>query len=156
MTPARRPRTLNRRMAEDPDQDPGGLPATTFFSRTFDEALGLVVEARNYLAGKGDVERLELDPAASLLYSCESLRLTTRLTQIMAWLLVQRAVHEGEVSRERAREPGYRLGARDVCLGDTGIDLSDLPRGLRSLLERSERLYRRIDRLDEMVRRDRG
>ena len=130
----------------------GGFPATTFFSKTYDEARGLVVEAMDYARDPG--EKTRLPPTLSMLCSVESLRLTARLTQIMAWLLFQRAVHAGEVSPEQAAEPSNRLGGQEVCNGRNGEHIEALPGGLRDLLLRSRKLYQRIARLDEMIARD--
>jgi len=79
------------------------------------------------------------------------MRLTARLTQAMAWLMTQRAVHEGEISRREAADPKWRLSGQAVCREVAECNLVRLPRGLRSLLERSFDLYRRIERLDALV-----
>lgn len=122
-----------------------------FFGRTFDEALALTREARDYLRnyGKEDSQDLALEIAAHS--SVETMLLTSRLTNMMAWLLVQRAVHLGELSREEVREDNWRLGGATVCLDESELDPELLPPYLCDQLRRSERLYRRIVRLDSMV-----
>lgn len=123
---------------------------TIFFTRTYDEALDLVKEARSYLAGPGQVAAKAMPAEASFGYAAESLRLTTRLTESMSWLLFQRALQEGEITLEESQEEECHLQHMDVCLAeDTACDPSMLPEELRSLLERSERLYQRLVRLDE-------
>jgi regulator of CtrA degradation len=64
---------------------------------------------------------------------------------------VQRAVHEGEMEAEQAASDRYRLGSKEICLGgrEDGTDL--LPVTLQDLLKRSDNLYRRIERLDEIL-----
>lgn len=132
----------------------GGLVETTFFGRTYDEALQLVTEARDYFVNNVGTERgSAANIAHRLTYDCETLRLTTRLTQVMAWLFMQRAVHEGEISFEDLVQEDYRLGGRDVCLDNDPEALEALPPHLRSLMERSFKLYQRVARLDEMIRR---
>ncbi len=131
---------------------PGGLPATTFFSKTSDEAHDLLVEARAYVEASRDAHLGR--PIQDLAHSMETLRLTTRLAQIMAWLLVQRAVHAGEMTPAQACQAPNRLGARGLCLDAGGENAATLPAALRALLTRSRKLYRRIARLDEMVARD--
>ena len=128
----------------------GNAPKTAFFSRTYDEACDLVVEARDYLAGPGAVT-LDPDAPATALTTCqEELRLTARLTQVMAWLLGQRAVHAGEISAAEAGDR-FALGGQKVCLEDDD-DLVGLPEPLRDLLTRSRHLYARVARLDERTR----
>ncbi len=131
---------------------PGGLPATRFFSKTTNEAHDLLVEARAYVEATRDA-RLRR-PSQDLAHSMETLRLTTRLAQIMAWLLIQRAVHAGEMTPAEACQAPHRLGARGLCLDAGGENAAALPASLRALLTRSRKLYRRIARLDEMVARD--
>ena len=74
--------------------------------------------------------------------------------QVAAWVLAQRAVHNGEIDADVfAREPDYRLGARAVCRDDSMHDHPAIPAPLANLLDRSLRLYVRVERLDEMQRR---
>jgi regulator of CtrA degradation len=126
--------------------------APAFFSRTYDEALAMLRETRDYLTGRGKMELKGLHTEAALDYSRESMRLTARLTQVMAWLLLQRAVHVGEISAEEARQPEHRLSGQDICLAPSG-GLEHLPGRLINLLERSDSLYRRIERLDQLAAR---
>lgn len=125
--------------------------APIYFRRTYDEALALTVEARDYVAWREDRERQGQGMITRLTMSCEAMRVTSRLTQIMAWLLFQRAVFEGEMSRDEALDEANRLGGHEVCLDDRALADSSLPTGLRSLMLRSHRLYLRIVRLDQQV-----
>ncbi|HWA30943.1 MAG TPA: DUF1465 family protein [Rhizomicrobium sp.] len=141
----------------DSDEDHlGAMTAQSFtgsalFEKTFDEGMSLVEETARYLDGKGREEAKELPRKAALLYAGESMRVTTRLMQAASWLLVQRAVHEGEMEAEVAAGERYRLGSKEICLGgrDDGMDL--LPKTLQDLLKRSDNLYRRIARLDDVL-----
>jgi regulator of CtrA degradation len=118
------------------------------FDRTFQEGMDLVEETAGYLDGSGRQESKLLSRNAALAYAAESMRLTTRLMQVASWLLVQRAVREGDMPAESASEERYRLGAEDVCRGAT---TEDLPAGLLLLLDRSERLYERVRHLDRRM-----
>ena len=118
------------------------------FDRTFQEGMDLVEETAGYLDGSGRQESKLLSRSAALAYAGESMRLTTRLMQVASWLLVQRAVREGDMPPEGACEDRYRLGAEDVCRGAT---TEDLPVGLLALLDRSERLYERVRHLDRRM-----
>lgn len=127
--------------------------ATRFFGKTYDETMALLVASRDYLANAQPAEARGLKPIERLRVNCEAMRLTTRLTQIMAWLLAQRAVHEGEITRERAAGEEYRLTAEEVCLAEMDCAGNSLPPRLCELLDQSRRLYVRVARLDEMARR---
>jgi regulator of CtrA degradation len=122
-----------------------------YFRRTYDEALALVEEARNYVAYVEPRERPRLDFGARLEVSCESMRVTSRLTQVMAWLLMQRAVAEGEISLDQAITPDNRLGGQEVCLKSRANNPEGLPKSLKSLMERSLNLYIRISRLENRL-----
>ena len=122
-----------------------------FFGRTFDEALALTREARDYLRDYGENDSRDLAIETAAQYSLETMRLTSRLTNMMTWLLVQRAVHRGDLTGEEIRQDTWRLGGKEVCLERGEVDPELLPPYLCDLLRRSERLYRRIARLDDMV-----
>ena len=74
------------------------------------EAMVLADEARSYFDTIGRDDRLSLDPIDRVGFSCESLKVTTRLMHVIAWLLTQRAVAAGELSRAQAGEAERRLG----------------------------------------------
>lgn len=126
---------------------------TAFFNRTYDEAMALLVEARNYIAYQEASDQRGRPAAVRLQISYESLRVTSRLTQVMAWLLAQKAVHAGELTLQQIATEEYALSGGDVCTDPSGPDNEELPNGLRSLLDRSHKLYMRVERLDEQVRR---
>ena len=130
-------------------------PPVAFFNSTYKDALSLTREARDYLTHKEPQERRSLPPEIRLTASCEALRVTARLTQVMAWLLVQRAVHAGEIPREDAAADPYRLSGQEVCEPQDGPAVADeLPKGLRDLLDRSLSLYQRVARLDALYDQD--
>jgi regulator of CtrA degradation len=116
-------------------------------------ALTLLVEARDYVASLGPADRTGLAPAEQLRLCCETLRLTARLTGIMAWLLGQRAVQAGEISRAQALGGRDALARIGICMEGAEAYGDGLPERMVSLLDRSHRLYLRIARLDELARR---
>ncbi|ACI99235.1 MULTISPECIES: DUF1465 family protein [Rhodospirillales] len=127
---------------------------TAFFNRTYDETMALLLEARNYVAHHEAADQAKLPPHLRLQASYEAMRVTTRLTQVMAWLLAQKAVHAGEMTQEQAASDEYALSGGHICSEPSGPESELLPGGLRSLLDRSHGLYVRVARLDEMVRRN--
>jgi regulator of CtrA degradation len=124
---------------------------SAMFDRTFDEGMALVEETARYLDGKGREEARALPRKVSMLYAGESMRVTTRLMQAASWLLVQRAVRDGDMERSDAMNERYRLGSREICLGYCAEDIAPLPEQLKDLLERSDHLYRRLARLDDVL-----
>ena len=122
------------------------------FERTFLEGMDLVEETAAYLDGAGRQASKQLSRNAALAYAAESMRLTTRLMQVASWLLVQRAVREGDMAPEAACEDRYRLAAEEVCLGaGDKVEAEDLPTDLQQLLDRSATLYDRVRHLDRRM-----
>jgi regulator of CtrA degradation len=124
---------------------------SAMFDRTFDEGMALVEETARYLDGKGREEARVLPRKVAMLYAGESMRVTTRLMQAASWLLVQRAVCDGDMEKDDAMSERYRLGSREICLGQCAEDIEPLPHELQDLLHRSDSLYRRIARLDDLL-----
>jgi regulator of CtrA degradation len=109
------------------------------------EAMVLADEARSYFDTIGRDDRLSLDPIDRVGFSCESLKVTTRLMHVIAWLLTQRAVAAGELSRAEAGEAERRLGEAP----QTDRDLFPrLPEPAADLVRASEELYDRVSRID--------
>ncbi|MBB5752634.1 DUF1465 family protein [Prosthecomicrobium pneumaticum] len=122
------------------------------FKALFREGMSLVEETAAYLDSDGRTESRALPRAASLSYATESMRLTTRLMQIASWLLLQRAVNEGDMTLEQAGAEKTRVRLRGgVASRSAAFDA--LPERLRGLIERSARLQERVERLDEAIYR---
>ncbi len=130
---------------------PSEFAQSELFQRTFSEGMGLVEEAAEFLEGPGRDSSKELSRDAALAYAGESMRLTTRLMQMASWLLVHRAVREGEMSSEEARAERYRLLGDDHKPRQEDEALAQLPAPLINLVERCDRLYERMIRLDERL-----
>lgn len=124
-----------------------------FLNGTYEEAMKLAAEAREYLAYQEPKDRVQLPPRARMVASCESMRITARLTQVIAWLLVQKAVQAGEMTREQAAASENRLGGHDVCQRDQPVEEQPLPPRLGELMQQSLGLYQRVARLDAMMDR---
>ena len=117
------------------------------FDRTFQEGMELVEETASYLDGDGRRESKLLSRATALAYAGESMKLTTRLMQIASWLLVQRAVREGDMTAQAACEPRYRLAERAA----SEPSHPELPIALVEYLVRTDKLYDRVLHLDRRM-----
>lgn len=127
------------------------LTSAEGFMALFREGMTLVEDAAAYLDGQGREEAKALPRAASVAYAAESMRLTTRLMQIASWLLLQRAVNQGEMTRSQAASERHRvkLSQQDIA---SNPDLFDaLPEKLRQLAIQSMRLQARVIHLDQLV-----
>jgi len=123
------------------------LPLTAkLVASLYTEAMLLADEARSYFDMSGRSDRDSLDPIDRVGFSCESLKVTTRLMHVIAWLLTQRAVEAGELSRTQARRPARRLG--EAPDSDDAL-LAKLPEAAIALIHASRDLYARVKRLDK-------
>ena len=120
------------------------------FKTVFREGMALVEAAATYLDGDGRKEARKLRPPHSLAYATESMRLTTRLMQLASWLLIRRAVSEGELTPEQAVEEQRKIKL-PVAGDQPARDLAVLPPRLRELIEQSVKLQERVIRLDQML-----
>ena len=130
-----------------------GFARSELFDRTFKEGMDLVEETAAYLDGAGRQDSKLLSRSAALAYAAESMRLTTRLMQVASWLLVQRAVREGDMAPESALDASYRLAAETADPERSSADES-LPPALGELVGRSERLFERVRHLDARMYAD--
>jgi regulator of CtrA degradation len=121
------------------------------FKTVFREGMALVEAAAAYLDGDGRKEARKLRPPHSLAYATESMRLTTRLMQLASWLLIRRAVSEGELTPEQAAEEQRKIKLPVTGTDQPSRDLSALPERLRDLIAQSIKLQARVVRLDQML-----
>ena len=130
---------------------------TTYLANLHDEALELLFETRNYVKSLRDREQSVADAnhrienADNLDLSLETMRLTSRLTQVMAWMLAQRAVLAGEITAEEGASERFRLSGQSVCLEHDLSNCGHLPEQLLGLLQQSHELYLRVSRLDAQI-----
>ena len=143
-------------MTDDRDKKTAGAaPAPVYFRGAYDETFDLLVEARNYVENDVAAFKYADNPPDPMAMTQETLRLTSRLTQVMAWLMAQRALQEGEIGEEEFVRDKYRLEGQQVCLKRAIDDMEEeLPDGLNDLMNRSYSLYSRINRLDEQYVED--
>lgn len=112
----------------------------------YTEAMLLADEARSYFDDAGRDDRATLEPFARVGFACESLKVTTRIMHIVAWLLTQRAIESGEIPNREGRRPERRLGhAQD---SDPAV-VVQLPESAQRLINSSADLYARVKRLDD-------
>ncbi|CAN1534292.1 Protein of unknown function DUF1465 [Rhabdaerophilaceae bacterium] len=147
------PSTINRvlgtgRARADAVSFTDKMLASESFLVLFREGMTLVESTAAYLDGAGRAESRALDRQVALAYASESMRLTTRLMQLTSWLLLQRAVNEGELTRSDAEREHRRVVIVPQVISTAPEVLEKLPEKLRDLIDRSLSLYARIQRID--------
>jgi regulator of CtrA degradation len=126
------------------------LASSQAFSALFRDGMSLVEETAAYLDGPGRKESKALPRAAALSYATESMRLTTRLMQLASWLLLHRAVKEGEMSLSQVNQEKTKVKLSPTFAADEDT-LKALPETLVSLIRRSLVLSEQVRRLDATI-----
>src|SRR5258708_14830408 len=123
------------------------LAGSQAFADLFRDGMALVEETAAYLDGPGRQESKKLSRNGALAYATESMRLTTRLMQLASWLLLHRAVKEGEMSLAQAHKEKTKVKLSIAEHGDEQ-NIKLLPEPLRALIQRSKTLQNPVPRPD--------
>ncbi|MEW6454336.1 MAG: DUF1465 family protein [Pseudomonadota bacterium] len=126
------------------------LAGSQAFANLFRDGMALVEETAAYLDGPGRQESKKLERSAALAYATESMRLTTRLMQLASWLLLHRAVKEGEMTLSQANKEKTKVKLTAGEPGDPET-VKLLPEKLRALIEKSKKLNDQVRRLDANI-----
>lgn len=124
------------------------MVASSNFRDLFREGMALLEETADYLDGPGRTESRALSRLGGLAYAAESMKLTTRLMQLASWLLIHRAVNEGEMTETQASREKSKVKLQDPGQGERSTGYDELPEALKALITRSVRLQQRIRHLD--------
>jgi regulator of CtrA degradation len=126
------------------------LTNSAAFGALFREGMDLVEQTAAYLDGDGRNEAKALERSVSLTYATESMRLTTRLMQLASWLLLHRAVKEGEMTLSQANREKTKVKLTAADPGSVEM-IEKLPQQLQDLITRSMNLQLRVRRLDSSI-----
>lgn len=129
---------------------PDDISHTAFIQRAYDDTYSLLVAMRDYVSGPSSEDAATLDPNDRLRLTHELSRVTRQLTDVMAWLMVQKAVAAGEISAEDgAAAPAAQLELSAEDEDDDDMEgLGRLPLTARSLIDRSRRITALVRQLD--------
>ncbi|WDR04902.1 DUF1465 family protein [Devosia rhodophyticola] len=128
------------------------IVASGGFDLLYREGMTLIEEVAAYLDGDGRQDSKGLPREASFLYATESMRLTTRLMQLASWLLLQRAVNEGEITAENARSEKSKVKFSATPSERGGPGFSHLPPPLLEFITKGDRLFDRVMQFDVLER----
>ena len=131
-----------------------GNETILFLNRIFAEAMALLMESHDFLMRVEDGGEETLPVENRLAFHAASMRLAARMSEIMAWMLAQKAADSGEMTEAQAASPAFSLSHLPVCKGREGEEDESLPEDFRSMLRRSRALYERIERLEGRLHDD--
>jgi len=127
------------------------IVASGGFDALYREGMSLIESVAAYLDSDGRNDSRTLPREASYCYATESMRLTTRLMQLASWLLLQRAVNEGEMSSTQAATEKHKVKLSTQDMATAPDTFHRLPAKLRDLVAHSMRLQARIVHLDQLL-----
>ena len=128
------------------------IVASGGFTTLYREGMSLIEDVAAYLDGDGRTESRVLPREASFVYATESMRLTTRLMQLASWLLLQRAVNEGELTAENARAEKEKVKFSATPTERGGPGFTSMPQRLRDYIAQGDRLFDRVQQFDKLER----
>ena len=128
--------------------------ASQQFDAIFKEGMALVENTASYLDGAGRKDAKSLKPPVAMAYATESMRLTTRLLELASWLLVRRALKDGDITNEEAQAKHQRMKLESIGRPSHVKLFDELPDKLRALITSSFSLQDRIIKLDQAFKSD--
>ena len=125
-----------------------------FVQRAYDDTYALLLAMRDYVSGQSSEDANQLEPQDRMRLSLELSRVTRQITEIMAWLMIQKAIAAGEITAEE----GTQQAAGQLELTDDDNDtendtkmeeLGKLPLPARSLIDRARRIAALVRQLQD-------
>ncbi len=116
------------------------------------KAHALLQATHDYIKWQAPLDIKRMDSTQAFKVSSEAMRVTIRMTQIIGWLMLQKAVLEEELSRDEVLSEECRVLRGQHCLENTLADDTTLPSRLRELLQESCDFYLQVTRLDTISR----
>ncbi len=129
--------------------EPVSQIAPRLVSSLYTEALLMMDESRSYFEAEQLAERDALGPVARVAFACESLRVTTRLMHVVAWLMARRMPTQARLS-----DAGACMSPLPVMNPSEDTHLALLPPMGQQIVRASMDLYERVRRLDEEAQDD--
>jgi hypothetical protein len=123
-----------------------------FLRKNYDEALSLLVYARDHFSSNGAREKMLLSPQDQLIYTLAVSTVTTQLTSIMSWLMFCRAIENGEISPTKIDNKLFSIPEYSLGVQDSDSCFKILSKSTREILTKSFNIYQRIKRMEDSVK----
>ena len=129
------------------------LPQPNLLFKIYDEALKIMDQARSYAQKNGPMDFVSEDAEQGLIIAMEVTRISSRMTQVVAWYLTQKAYLEGKITLFEARSEVNKVSySGELAAHD--LNGKVLSRELVGMLKESHSLYERVCRLDDVFWRN--
>tara|TARA_R110000772_G_scaffold133924_1_gene242362 strand:+ start:2689 stop:3144 length:456 start_codon:yes stop_codon:yes gene_type:complete len=114
----------------------------------YTESMVLADEARSYFESGRFNDQCQNEVTLSVAFSCESLKVTTRLMHCIAWLLNQKALHNEDLTDGEVWNHDRELG---YAAASDGPIVELFPEEARQIIYSSEELFFRLERLSDRL-----
>ena len=122
-----------------------------FLDKSYREALSLTRTSRDYYNSKGRIDKMKLSFDQSLAYTMAMSTITAKLTSSLGWLLVCKALENGEVSFHEINPDVYKLQQFDTLASYDDPRYTTLPENVQDMLKKSHFLYERMQRMEKSI-----
>lgn len=122
-----------------------------FLKKSYDEAINLTAFSRDYFNARGRLDKMKLSKEESIIYTLAMSTITTQLTSVLGWLLMCRAVQEGEVKMEDLRNEDFRMPEFELGVDDPSSCFANLQPPVSEILKKSSSLYNRVKRMEQSI-----
>jgi len=129
------------------------IEPVAFVDQTLQGAHMLLKSTHDYIKWQAPLDIEKRGHQEIFKVSCEAMRVTVRMTQIIAWLMLQKAILVGDLTRDEVLSDECQVLRGQTCLESGSESDTQLPPRLRELLKESREFYLRILRLDELSRK---
>lgn len=110
----------------------------------------LLQETHRYIKWQAPLDIESMSRNDKFKVSREAMRITVRISQIIGWLMLQKAILEGEIFRDDILSDKLHILQGKGCLDSSSETDPYLPPRLQELLKESRELYLRTMRLEEI------
>ncbi len=125
-----------------------------FLEKSYKETITLLIFSRDYFENKGRIDKLQLSREDSIAYTLAMSTVTTQLTSVLGWLLMCKAVEQGELTLEDIRRDEFRMAEFEAEYSHNDSIYATLNETVHQLLQKSSLLHSRIKRMENSIMSD--
>mgnify|MGYP001208243055 CR=1 FL=1 len=122
-----------------------------FWQKTYDDTVKLLNLSKEYFSTRGKQDRMMMPGSARLAYTLVMSNITIKLTSALSWLMVMRAIENGEIDIASVDEDKLHLNKLDEHVFDEERYYGYLPEIMAQISKESTKLYKRVERLEKTM-----
>lgn len=127
------------------------MPQSVYFDASYRETVKLLEEVKHYLVNDEVYDRERVCDECKIVMNVEIMNIIARLSHILAWILAQKAVHNGEMTLEESLEKKLNISTAYIYSNLHHEVDERIPQRLRRFMNASRKLFERIERLERQM-----